>query len=347
MAKMYYDKDADISLIQGRKVGVIGYGSQGHAHALNLKDSGVHVRVGLPAASRSRPKAEAAGLDVAEVADVAQWADVIMVLVPDTTAAQLYRDAIGPNLAPGKMLMFAHGFNIRFGTITVRPDVDVTMIAPKAPGHRVRELYVEGAGTPALLAVHQDATGKAKALSLSYAKGIGVTRAGVIETTFAEETETDLFGEQAVLCGGVSALIEAGFDTLVDAGYQPEVAYFECLHELKLIVDLIYQGGLSYMRYSVSDTAEHGDYTGGPRIVTAQTRAEMRKMLDEIRSGQYAAGWIKENQSGRQWFDQRRKEERAHRIERVGAELRAMMPFLEPVSVPELEGTATVAQSNG
>ncbi len=338
MATMYYDKDADLSLIQGRKVAVIGYGSQGHAHALNLKDSGVSVRVGLPAGSRSVAKAQAAGLEVAEVADVAEWADVIMVLVPDQTAAKVYRDSIKPHMKPGKMLMFAHGFNIRFGTVDVPPTVDVTLIAPKSPGHRVRELYVEGAGTPALVAVHQDATGKAKAMALSYGKGIGVTRAGVIETTFAEETETDLFGEQAVLCGGVSALVKAGFETLVEAGYQPEIAYFECLHELKLIVDLIYQGGLSYMRYSVSDTAEHGDYTGGPRIVTAETKAEMKKMLDEIRSGQYAAGWIKENETGRHWFEGTRKAERAHQIEKVGAELRALMPFLKPVSVPELEG---------
>ncbi|MGE3176549.1 MAG: ketol-acid reductoisomerase [Vicinamibacterales bacterium] len=347
MATMYYDRDADLSLIRGRKVGVIGYGSQGHAHALNLKDSGVSVRVGLQAGSRSRAKAEAAGLEVADVADVATWADVIMVLAPDTVTADLYRTSIEAHLAPGKMLMFAHGFNIRFGTIQVRPDVDVTMIAPKSPGHRVRELYVDGQGTPALVAVHQDATGKAKAMALSYAKAIGVTRAGVIETTFAEETETDLFGEQAVLCGGASALVKAGFETLVEAGYQPEIAYFECLHELKLIVDLMYQGGLSYMRYSVSDTAEHGDYTGGPRIVTAQTKAEMKKMLEEIRSGQYAAGWIKENQTGRTWFEQRRKEERAHLIERVGAELRALMPFLKPVSVPELEGVGAAPRSNG
>jgi ketol-acid reductoisomerase len=338
MATMYYDKDADLSLIQGRKVAVIGYGSQGHAHALNLKDSGVSVRVGLPAGSRSVAKAQAAGLEVAEVADVAEWADVIMVLVPDQTAARVYRESIKQHMKPGKMLMFAHGFNIRFGTVDVPPTVDVTLIAPKSPGHRVRELYVEGAGTPALIAVHQDATGKAKAMALSYGKGIGVTRAGVIETTFAEETETDLFGEQAVLCGGVSALVRAGFETLVEAGYQPEVAYFECLHELKLIVDLMYQGGLSYMRYSVSDTAEYGDYTGGPRLVTAETKAEMKRMLDEIRSGQFAAAWIKENETGRHWFEDRRKEERAQRIERVGAELRALMPFLKPVSVPELEG---------
>jgi ketol-acid reductoisomerase len=345
MATMYYDKDADLSLIQGRRVGVIGYGSQGHAHALNLKDSGVSVRVGLPATSRSVAKAQAAGLDVADVADVAKWADVIMILVPDQTAANVYRDAIKAHMTPGKMLMFAHGFNIRFGTVDVPATVDVTLIAPKAPGHRVRELYVEGAGTPALIAIHQDATGRAKAMALSYAKGIGVTRAGVIETTFAEETETDLFGEQAVLCGGVSALVKAGFETLVEAGYQPEVAYFECLHELKLIVDLIYQGGLSYMRYSVSDTAEHGDYTGGPRIVSAQTKAEMKKMLEEIRSGQYAAGWIKENETGRKWFEAKRKEERAQQIERVGAELRALMPFLKPVYVAELEGTVTAGKN--
>jgi len=334
MARMYYDKDADLRLIQGKKVAVIGYGSQGHAHALNLKESGVSVKVGLPAGSRSRAKAEAAGLEVGDVAAVSKWADVIMVLVPDTSAAKLYTDAIEPNLAPGKMLMFAHGFNIRFGAISVRSDVDVTMVAPKSPGHRVRELYVEGAGTPALIAVHQDASGKAKDLALSYGKGIGVTRAGVIETTFAEETETDLFGEQAVLCGGVSALVKAGFETLVEAGYQPEIAYFECMHELKLIVDLMYQGGLNYMRYSVSDTAEHGDYTGGPRLVTEETRREMRKMLQEIRSGQYAKGWIEENATGRHWFEQRRREERVHAIEKVGAELRALMPFLKPVTIP-------------
>jgi ketol-acid reductoisomerase len=347
MAKIYYDADADLALIQSRKVGVIGYGSQGHAHALNLRDSGVSVRVGLPAASRSRAKAQAAGLEVGEVGDVSKWADVIMVLVPDTTAAKLFHEAIDPNLAPGKMLMFAHGFNIRFGTISVRNDVDVAMVAPKSPGHRVRELYVEGAGTPALIAIHQDATGHARALTLSYAKGIGVTRAGVIETTFAEETETDLFGEQAVLCGGVSALIKAGFETLVEAGYQPEVAYFECLHELKLIVDLIYQGGLSYMRYSVSDTAEHGDYTGGPRIVTAETKAEMKKMLEEIRSGKYAEGWIQENASGRKWFDAQRRHERSLRIEKVGAELRALMPFLRPVTITDEETVGVGAPQNG
>jgi ketol-acid reductoisomerase len=315
MAKMYYDKDADLGLIQGRKVAVIGYGSQGHAHALNLQDSGVSVKVGLPSTSRSRAKAQAAGLEVGDIADVAKWADVIMILAPDTSQAKLYKDAIEPNLAAGDLLLFAHGFNIRFDAIKPQADIDVAMVAPKAPGHRVRELYQENAGTPALIAIHQDASGKARDLTLSYAKGIGVTRAGVIETTFAEETETDLFGEQAVLCGGVSALIKAGFETLVEAGYQPEIAYFECLHELKLIVDLVYQGGLNYMRYSVSDTAEHGDYTGGPRIVTAETKAEMKKMLDEIRAGKYAAGWIAENAAGRPWFDARRREERAHQIE--------------------------------
>jgi ketol-acid reductoisomerase len=338
MATMYYDNDADLNLIRGRKVAVIGYGSQGHAHALNLKDSGVSVRVGLPATSRSREKAQAAGLTVGSVADVSKWADVIMVLIPDTSQAKVYREDIEPNLQPGNTLMFAHGFNIRFGAITPRADVDVSMIAPKSPGHRVRELYVEGAGTPALLAVHQDASGGARSLALSYAKGIGVTRAGVLETTFAEETETDLFGEQAVLCGGVSALIKAGFDTLVQAGYQPEIAYFECLHELKLIVDLIYQGGLNYMRYSVSDTAEHGDYTGGPKIVTAETRAAMQQILKDVQDGSYARNWIAENEKGRPWFNQAREAERSASIEQVGARLRALMPFLKPVAAEETVG---------
>jgi ketol-acid reductoisomerase len=274
-------------------------------------------------------------------------AEVVMILLPDQTQRAVFESEIRQGLGKGKMLMFAHGFNIRFGTVTPRADVDVTMIAPKSPGHRVRELYVEGAGTPALIAVHQNATGTAKELALSYGKGIGVTRAGVIETTFAEETETDLFGEQAVLCGGVSALIKAGFETLVEAGYQPEVAYFECLHEMKLIVDLIYQGGLNYMRYSVSDTAEHGDYTGGPRIVTDQTRAEMKRMLEEIRSGQYARKWIEENATGRQWFESTRRAERSSRIERVGAELRALMPFLKPVTIANEEVVGAGARRNG
>ena len=339
MATMYYDKDADLSLITGRKVAIIGYGSQGHAHALNLKDSGATVRVGLPVTSRSRAKAQAAGLTVTTVADASRWADVVMVLIPDTAQAAVYRQEIEPNLAPGDMLMFAHGFNIRYGAIAVGPDIDVTMVAPKSPGHRVRELYVEGAGTPALIAVHQDATGQARPLTLSYAKAIGVTRAGVLETTFAEETETDLFGEQAVLCGGVSALIKAGFNTLVEAGYQPEIAYFECLHELKLIVDLIYQGGLNYMRYSVSDTAEHGDYTGGPKIVTAETRKAMQQILKDVQDGTYAKAWIAENDKGRPWFNATRDAERNAQIEQVGAKLRALMPFLKPVATEETVGT--------
>ena len=333
MATIFYDHDADLSVIQGRQVAVMGYGSQGHAHALNLRDSGVDVRVGLPAGSASRARATAAGLTVLSPAEAAAWADLIVVLVPDTSQPALYHDAILPNLAPGKTILFAHGFNIRFGTITPPADIDVVMVAPKSPGHRVRELYVEGGGTPALVAIHQDATGRALATSLSYAKAIGVTRAGVVQTTFSEETETDLFGEQAVLCGGVSELIKAGFETLVDAGYQPEIAYFECLHELKLIVDLIYQGGLNYMRYSVSDTAEHGDYTGGPRIVTEQTRAVMRQMLKEIQDGEYARKWIGEHNAGRPSFNETRARERHQLLERVGADLRKMMPFVNPKSV--------------
>lgn len=333
MAKMYYDDSADLDLIRSRKVAVIGYGSQGHAHALNLRDSGVDVRVGLHDSSRSVEVARAAGLTVCGVGPAAAWADVIMILVPDTRQAALYRECIAPHLSAAKMLMFAHGFNIRFGTITPPADVDVAMVAPKSPGHRVREVYVEGGGTPALIAVHQDATGRAKALTLSYAKAIGATRAGVIETTFAEETETDLFGEQAVLCGGVSALVKAGFQTLVNAGYQPEIAYFECLHELKLIVDLMYRGGLNYMRYSVSDTAEYGDYTGGPRLVTDNTRAEMKRMLQEIQDGRFAAKWIDENEHGRAWFKAVRSAEQESQLEQVGNELRSMMPFLNPVAI--------------
>ncbi len=339
MAKIYYDNNADLALIQAKKVAVIGYGSQGHAHALCLKDSGVSVKVGLAPDSKSRAKAETAGLTVGNVDEVSEWADVIMILAPDVKQAKIYKAGIEPHLTAGKMLMFGHGFNIRFGAITPPKDVDVTMIAPKAPGHRVREVFVEGGGTPALLAVHQDHTGKAKDLALSYAKALGLTRAGVLETTFAEETETDLFGEQMVLCGGVSALVKAGFETLVKNGYQPEIAYFECMHELKLIVDLMYRGGLNYMRYSVSDTAEHGDYTGGPRIITEETMGEMQKVLDEIRDGTYARKWIAENEAGRPWFNATRKREQEHTIEKVGAELRAMMPFLNPVTVkPEEQG---------
>jgi ketol-acid reductoisomerase len=333
MATIYYDNSADLSLIRARKVGIVGYGSQGHAHALNLRDSGVAVRVGLPAGSRSRPTAASAGLTVGTADEVARWADVVMILTPDTTQPGVYRECIAPHLTPGKMLMFAHGFNVRFGTIVPAAGVDVTMVAPKTPGHRLREVYVEGGGTPALLAVHQDATGHAKALALSYARALGATRAGVIETTFAEETETDLFGEQAVLCGGVSALVRAGFETLVEAGYQPEIAYFECLHELKLIVDLMYRGGLNYMRYSVSDTAEHGDYTGGPRIITDETRKAMRALLDEVRDGTYARRWVQENEAGRPWFNAERARQKDQRLEQVGAALRAMMPFVQPVTI--------------
>jgi ketol-acid reductoisomerase len=338
MATLYYDSSANLELIRQRKVAVIGYGSQGHAHALNLRDSGVAVTVGLPASSQSRPRALAEGLRVTDVAEAAAWADVIMLLTPDTTQPAIYRDALAPALASGKVLLFAHGFNIRFGTIVPPPNVDVAMIAPKSPGHRVRELFVEGAGTPGLLAVHQDASGGARELALSYAAAIGCTRAGVLETTFAEETETDLFGEQTVLCGGVSALVKAGFETLVEAGYQPEVAYFECLHELKLIVDLMYRGGLNYMRYSVSDTAEHGDYTGGPRIINDETRQAMRQILTEIQDGTYAKAWIGENARGRTTFNATREREQHQQLEEVGARLREMMPFLKPVRIAEPVG---------
>ena len=333
MAKIFYDQDADLALIRGKKVAIIGYGSQGHAHALNLKDSGVDVRVGLPHTSKSVAKARANDLRVSSPAEAAAEADVVMVLAPDTVQPRLYKEALEPHLARGKMLMFAHGFNIRFQTITPPAGVDVALVAPKAPGHRMRETFVEGGGVPALLALHADATGGARALALSYAKGVGNTRAGVLETTFAEETETDLFGEQAVLCGGVSALVKAGFDTLVAAGYQPEVAYFECLHELKLIVDLMYRGGLNYMRYSVSDTAEYGDYVSGPRIIDERTRTEMKRILGEIQSGTFARAWIGENEAGRPRFEADRRREREQPIERVGAALRQMMPFIDPVVV--------------
>jgi ketol-acid reductoisomerase len=337
MATIHMESAADISLIQGKKIAVIGFGSQGHAHALNLRDSGCNVCVGLHASSKSRGKVNDAGLPLKSVSEAIAWADVIMLLTPDTTQPKIYHAEILPHLTSGKMLMFAHGFNIRYGTIRPPVGIDVTMIAPKAPGHRVREVFVEGGGTPALLAIHQDATGNAKKLALSYAKAIGATRAGVIETTFTEETETDLFGEQAVLCGGVSALVKAGFNTLVNAGYQPEIAYFECVHELKLIVDLMYRGGLNYMRYSVSDTAEFGDYAGGPQIITDETRDVMRRMLAKIRSGEFAEKWIRENDEGRPNFEASRRSEQFQLIEQVGAKLRAKMTFLDPVTVPSEE----------
>ena len=338
MAKTYHDADADLSLIQAKKVAIIGYGSQGHAHALNLKDSGVQVKIGLRAGSANAKKAELAGLEVASVADAAKWADTIMVLVPDQTAAKVYKE-IEPGLSlksadgSGKTLMFAHGFNIRFRTITPPKDVDVSLVAPKSPGHRVREVFTEGGGVPALVAVEQDASGKALANALSYAKGIGCTRAGVLETTFTEETETDLFGEQAVLCGGTAALVKAGFEVLTEAGYQPELAYFEVLHELKLIVDLMYRGGLEYMRHSISDTAEWGDYVAGPRIVTPDVKKAMRKLLDEIQDGSFAKKFIADQNSGRKEFEKFRTQDRNHPIEKVGAELRKAMPFLDPVKV--------------
>jgi ketol-acid reductoisomerase len=333
MAVIYYDRDVDRSLIRDRKVAIVGYGSQGHAHALNLRDSGVDVVVGLRPGSRSWPRAEADGLRVMSVAGAAACADTIMILAPDTAQPRIYEQEIAPHLSPGKTLMFAHGFNIRYGTIEPPPGVDVSMVAPKAPGHRVREVFVEGGGTPCLLAVHQDTSGSARANALAYAYAIGGTRAGVLETTFAEETETDLFGEQTVLCGGVSSLVKASFETLVEAGYQPEIAYFECLHELKLIVDLMYRGGLNYMRYSVSDTAEHGDYVSGQRIVTEETRYEMSQILKEIQNGTYARNWIAENENGRRWFEDERQRQQHHLIEEVGASLREMMPFVDPVRV--------------
>jgi ketol-acid reductoisomerase len=328
MATVYYDNDADPAIIAGRKVAIIGYGSQGHAHALNLRDSGVDVRVGLREGSASRAKAEAAGLRVVPIPEAAAEADLVMLLLPDTEQKAVYEAAIAPHLTDGDALFFAHGFNIRFGRIVPPAGVDVAMVAPKGPGHLVRRTYEEGGGVPSLVAVHQDATGKAKPLALSYAYAIGATRAGVLDTTFAEETETDLFGEQVVLCGGLTALIKAGFETLVEAGYQPESAYFECLHEVKLIVDLMYEHGITGMRYSISDTAEYGDLTRGPRIITDATRAEMRRILDEIRSGAFAAEWIAENDAGRPNFERLRAADREHLIEKVGAELRAMMPWI-------------------
>ncbi len=338
MADRYYEHHGDLNHLKGATVAVIGYGSQGHAHALNLRDSGVDVLVGLYRGSASWAKAEAAGLRVLPVADAARAARIIMILVSDHIQASLYGEHIQPHLSAGKTLMFAHGFNIHFRQIVPPADVDVSMIAPKAPGHRVRELFTEGVGVPALVAVHQDASGQALPRALAYALALGCLKAGVIATTFREETESDLFGEQAVLCGGVSELIRAGFETLVEAGYAPEIAYFECLHELKLIVDLIYEGGLSYMRYSVSDTAEYGDYTHGPRVINQNTREEMRRILAEVQSGQFARQWIEENRTGRKNFLSMRESARDQILERVGRELRQMMPFLKKkkeAGVPE------------
>jgi ketol-acid reductoisomerase len=333
MAKTYHDIDADLSLIQAKKVAIIGYGSQGHAHALNLKDSGVDVRVGLRAGSPNAKKAELAGLVVGTVAEVSAWADVIMNLTPDQTAAKVYHEEIAPNMKPNVTLMFAHGFNIRFRTITPPATVDVSLVAPKSPGHRVREVFTEGGGVPGLVAVEQDASGHAMALALSYAKGIGCTRAGVLETTFTEETETDLFGEQAVLCGGAVALVKCGFEVLTEAGYQPELAYFEVLHELKLIVDLLYRGGIEYMNYSVSDTAEWGGYEAQAPIVTADTKKAMKQLLSNIQDGSFAKKFINENETGRHGFAKYRDAERTHPIEKVGSGLRASMPFLDPLKI--------------
>ncbi|HTS86956.1 MAG TPA: ketol-acid reductoisomerase [Gemmatimonadales bacterium] len=327
--RIYYDTDADRQRLAGRTVAIIGYGSQGHAHALNLRDSGVRVIVGLRPDGGSWKRAQAAGLEVMTVAEAAKAADTIMMLVPDQDGRTIYDESVAPVLAPGKTLMFAHGFNIHFKEIVPPPGVDVSMIAPKSPGHLVRSEFEAGRGVPALVAVHQDASGQALANALAYGMGIGCTRAGVIETTFREETETDLFGEQAVLCGGVSALIKAGFETLVEAGYRPEMAYFECLHELKLIVDLINRGGLKFMRYSISDTAEYGDYTRGPRIITDETRAEMKRILGEVQSGQFAKEWLAEHRSGGKNFARMRAADLNHPVEVIGAQLRAMMPWTE------------------
>ena len=328
-AEVYYDDDADLSIVAGKKVAVIGYGSQGHAHALSLRDSGVDVRIGLPEGSKSRAKAAEQGLTVGTPAEVSEWADVIMLLAPDTAQRKIYAEAIAPHLSAGKALFFGHGLNIRYGLITPPTDVDVAMVAPKGPGHLVRRQFVDGKGVPVLVAVEQDATGNAVALALSYAKGIGGTRAGAIRTTFTEETETDLFGEQTVLCGGVTALVQTGFEVLTEAGYEPEIAYFECLHELKLIVDLMYEGGIARMRYSVSDTAEYGDVTRGPRIIDERVKNEMRAILGEIQSGEFAREWIGEDDAGRPNFTKWREQGAAHPIEDVGKKLRGMMSWVD------------------
>ncbi|MFN2465095.1 MAG: ketol-acid reductoisomerase [Candidatus Dormibacteria bacterium] len=335
-ARMYYDADVDASALDGARIAILGFGSQGHAHAINLKESGHDVVVGLPGQSRSRSAVKEAGLEVMEPADAVKGADVVVILVPDTAQADLYEQAVAPNLKAGALLMFAHGFNIHFKQIQPPASVDVSMVAPKGPGHLVRSTYAAGQGVPCLLAVHQDASGKARARTLAYAQGIGGTRAGVLETTFKEETETDLFGEQAVLCGGVSSLVKAGFETLVEAGYQPEVAYFECMHELKLIVDLMYQGGLNYMRYSVSDTAEFGDYVSGPRVVNTQTRETMKKILAEIQDGTFAKNWIAENANGRPNFVEFKQADQHSQLEEVGSELRSRMSWLGARTAPDI-----------
>jgi ketol-acid reductoisomerase len=339
-ANVYYEADADGSLIRSRKVAIIGYGSQGHAHALNLKDSGVQVCVGLREGSSSAAKAASQGLEVRSIADAAAWADLVMILAPDTEQKRIFDEHIAAHMTPGKALAFAHGFNVRFGRIAPPEGVDVIMIAPKGPGHLVRRTYTEGGGVPALIAVAQDATGQAKQVAMSYAEAIGGARAGVIETTFPEETETDLFGEQVVLCGGLTALVQAGFETLTEAGYAPEMAYFECLHEVKLIVDLMYEEGIAGMRYSISDTAEFGDLTRGPRIINAATKAEMKKILDEIQSGQFADEWIAESESGRANYHRLQQAGKDHPIETVGAKLRSMMPWISA-------GRTKVADASG
>ena len=331
MPNVYYDKDADLALLQDKTIGIIGYGSQGHCHALNLKDNGQKVMVGLHATSKSRETARQAGLEVGDVADVTGQSDVVMVVIPDHVQRTVYRESIEPNLRPDATLMFAHGFNIHYKQIVPQSNVNVTMVAPKAPGHRMREMFVDGIGVPALLAIEQDATGDAKGITLAYAKGIGCTSAGVLETSFTDETETDLFGEQNVLCGGVTALIKTAFETLVEAGYDPELAYFECLHEMKLIVDLVFQGGFKYMRYSVSDTAEYGDYTRGPRVIDDHVRENMRRILQDIQDGTFAREWMAENDEGRKRFLQMREEANDHQIEEVGKKLRRMMPWMNPV----------------
>jgi ketol-acid reductoisomerase len=344
MATIYYDGDANLELMQQKRIAVIGYGSQGHAHALNLHDSGCDVVVGLPIGSKSRAKAEGDGLRVLTPADAAQQADVIMILIPDQHHREVFERDIRPGLAPGKLLLTAHGFSLHYSQIVPPPDIDVAMVAPKGPGHMLRRLYVEGVGIPSVWAVHQDATGQAEALALAYARGIGSTRAGVLRTTIPEETETDLFGEQVVLCGGLTSLIRNGFETLVEAGYQPEIAYFECMHEVKLIVDLMYQGGMSYMRYSISDTAEYGDYVSGPRIIDEHVRKEMKQVLTEIQNGTFATNWILENQAGRPSFLAMRRAGAGHQIEQVGSDLRSMMPWLNPKK-PETHDASSEAKA--